>query len=284
MTRFLATAVISLCVAFFTAFSAFAQSDRDSSSDSQCFPWQEFRDGHCVSKPSQATPPLAPPLSQPAPTPVVSDPCTNDTRNLSTQCACPENTHRDAASGTCLADVQAPVPKANAATMVCDGGTMAGDACTCPAGFHLMAAGGNRAGGSCVRTNAENCLGGELTVTGTCLCNGQVVMSGETYLLEYTSGKCVPKRCPVETSLKDGRCIATSATSPSPEPQEKSTPAAPKEASEEDEHRHRCRHGMVRTRAGCVVARRRLPVISGNGLGRYYRMYQFPGASGAPPN
>jgi len=147
-----------------------------------------------------------------------------------------------------------------------------------------MAAGDTRAGGTCVRTNAENCLGGELTVTGSCLCNGQVVMSGETYLLEYTGGKCVPKRCPVETLLKDGKCIATSAASPSPAPEERGTPAAAKEASEAEEHHHRCRHGMVRTRAGCVAAWRRPPVIYGNGFGRYYRTYQLPGSSGAPPN
>jgi hypothetical protein len=176
-----------------------------------------------------------------------------------------------------------PAHKTNDGNLVCDGGAVAGDACTCPAGFHLTAAGGNRAGGTCVRTNAENCLGGELTVTGTCLCNAQVVMSGETYLLEYANGKCVPKRCPVQTLLKDGKCIATSAASPGAEPVEKSKPAST-DVSEEDEHRHRCGHGMVRTHAGCVAARRRLPVIYGNGLGGYYRTYQFPGVSGSPPN
>jgi len=134
MTRFPGAAVISLCVTFFTAFSGFAQSDRDSSSDSRCFPWQEFRDGHCVSKPSQPAPSLASPLPQPVPTPVVSDPCINGARNLSTQCACPENTHRDAAGGACLADVQQPAPKANASTMVCDGGTLPATPAPAPPG------------------------------------------------------------------------------------------------------------------------------------------------------
>jgi hypothetical protein len=275
MTRLFAAAAISICFAFLIPLSANAQSDRDPASDNQCFPWQEFRDGHCVAKPSQTEPP--------PPAPVVSDPCMKDTRNLSAQCVCPENTHRDAASGACLADIQ-PTRKADEKNIVCDGGTIASGACGCPIGFHLVAAGGNRAGGACVRSNAENCLGGELTATGTCLCNGQVVMSGETYLLEYASGKCVPKRCPVQTVLQDGRCVAMSATSPSLEPEEKSKPAAPKEASEEGEHRHHCGHGMVRTHAGCVQARRRLPVIDGNRIGGYYRMYQFPGAASTPPN
>jgi hypothetical protein len=278
MTRLFAAAAISICFAFFIPLSADAQSDRDSASDNQCFPWQEFRGGHCVAKPSQAEPPPAP-----VPAPVVSDPCMKATRNLSAQCACPENTHRDAAGGACLADVQ-PTHKLDDKDIVCDGGTITSGACGCPTGFHLMAAGGNRAGGTCVRTNAENCLGGELTAAGTCLCNGQVVMSGETYLLEYASGKCVPKRCPVETLLKDGKCVAMSATSPSPAPEEKNKLAAPKEASEEGEHRHHCGHGMVRTHAGCVPARRRFPVIYGNGIGRYYRMDQFPGAAATPPN
>jgi hypothetical protein len=280
MTRLFAAAAISIGFAFFIPLSADAQSDRDSASNNQCFPWQEFRDGHCVAKPSQEA---VPPPPAPVPAPVVSDPCVKDTRNLSTQCACPEKTHRDATSGACLADIQ-PTPKADDKNIVCDGGTISSGACGCPAGFHLLAAGGSRAGGTCVRTNAENCLGGELTATGTCLCNGQVVMSGETYLLEYASGKCVPKRCPVQTLLRDGKCVAISATSPGPEPEARNKPAAPKEASEEDEHRRHCGHGMIRTRAGCVPARRRLPVIYDNGIGGYYRMYPFPGAASTPPN
>jgi hypothetical protein len=216
MTRLFAAAAISIGFAFFILPSAVAQSDRDSAPDNQCFPWQELRDGHCVSKPSQAPPP---PIA-PVPEPVASDPCTKETRNLLTQCACPENTHRDAASGACLADIQ-PAPKVDDKAVVCDGGTITGGACGCPTGFHLMAAGGSRTGGTCVR--AENCLGGELTATGTCLCNGQVVMSGETYLLEYVGGKCVPKRCPIQTLLKDGKCVAMSAASPSPEPEERAS-------------------------------------------------------------
>jgi hypothetical protein len=35
-------------------------------------------------------------------------------------------------------------------------------------------------------------------------------MSGETYGLELVGGKCVPKRCPLYTYLKGGKCIETS--------------------------------------------------------------------------
>jgi hypothetical protein len=55
---------------------------------------------------------------------------------------------------------------------------------------------------------AAVCLGGELTVSGQCLCSGQVTMSGETYLLEYSRGKCLPMRCPV-SEVKDGKCTAS---------------------------------------------------------------------------
>jgi hypothetical protein len=52
------------------------------------------------------------------------------------------------------------------------------------------------------------CLGGELTAGGKCLCSGQVTMSGETYLLEYSRGKCLPMRCPV-SELNDGKCTTS---------------------------------------------------------------------------
>jgi hypothetical protein len=102
-------------------------------------------------------------------------------------------------------------PRKTDDSVVCGGGVMNNGVCTCPAGFNLMQANGNVAGsGTCVRTNAENCLGGELTVTGTCFCNGRVTMSGETYALEFVGGKCVPKRCPEHSYLKDGKCVPAS--------------------------------------------------------------------------
>ena len=143
----------------------------------------------------------------------------------------------------------------------CEGGSLRNGQCICPAGFNPRQAGDNP-GSICVKTHAENCLGGELTVAGRCLCNSQVVMSGETYLLEYVHGKCVPKRCPVQTRLEDGKCVATSDTSPAtgPEPAGIGKPAPPKQdASEEAESRRSCGRGMVRTRSGCVPVHRRYP-------------------------
>jgi hypothetical protein len=146
--------------------------------------------------------------------------------------------------------------------------------------------GGAGGGGTCVRTDAANCQGGELTVSGTCLCNGQVIMSGETYLLEYTHGKCVPKRCPIATELRDGKCISVSDVTPAPEPEPKAKPKETRDTGE-GERRPGCGRGMVRTHSGnCVVARRKIPGIAAPpGLGQYYRTYSFPGGpSSIPPN
>jgi hypothetical protein len=290
MTRISATAAILIGLAFFSALPAAAQSD----DDSQCFPWQEYKAGRCVAKPSQAPPPMP----EPQPSPAAIGSCDGGTRSLSGQCVCPVNTHLDT-SGHCAADVAPPVPpplptvvspapasKTND-TIACDGGRVSGGQCVCPTGFKVAATSATAGGGTCVKTNAENCQGGELTVSGTCLCNGQVVMSGETYLLEYTNGKCVPKRCPVQTQWRDGKCVALSAVSPSPEPTAKPkaapTKEAPKETTdEEDDHRPHCGRGMVRTKNGCVAVRHKLPTISPPpgfagpppDLGKYYRTYQ----------
>jgi hypothetical protein len=165
--------------------------------------------------------------------------------------------------------------------VVCDGGSGSSGQCVCPAGYVVMPSRGG-SGGTCVRTNAENCQGGELTVGGTCMCNGQVVMSGETYLLEYTNGKCVPKRCPVSTEMRDGKCMAVSAVAPSsaPEREPKAKPKETRDADEGEYHRG-CGRGMVRTHNGnCVVARRKMPPIAAPpGFTEYYRNYQFPGNS-----
>jgi hypothetical protein len=120
--------------------------------------------------------------------------------------------HYDASSGGCVAE---PTTRASPQlAIVCDGGTVTNGACVCPAGFDLMSVSDN-AGGTCVRSNAENCLGGELTVSGKCMCNGQVTMDGETYLLEYSNGKCLPMRCPVTARLQDGHCVRRNSV-PSP--------------------------------------------------------------------
>src|SRR5258705_12982528 len=56
-------------------------------------------------------------------------------------------------------------------TAVCEGGTVTGGKCTCPAEFKFLPAAFGT-GGSCVRSNAENCRGGDLTAAGICLCSG----------------------------------------------------------------------------------------------------------------
>ncbi len=88
---------------------------------------------------------------------------------------------------------------------------MSGSTCSCPAGYTLLPA-TSGSGGTCVRSNAENCRGGVLTVAGICLCDGRVTMSGENYALEFLAGKCVPKRCPDRSYLKDGKCVASNDT------------------------------------------------------------------------
>jgi hypothetical protein len=308
MTRISATAAILIGLVLMTSHPVAAQSDQDA----QCFPWQEYRNGRCVAKPSQAPPPMP----EPSPSPAAIGSCDGGTRSLSGQCVCQVNTHLDI-SGHCVADaapsplppIVSPPPARKADdNIVCDGGKVAGGQCLCPAGFRAVATTANANGGMCVKTNAENCQGGELTVGGTCLCNGQVIMSGETYLLEYTNGKCVPKRCPVQTQWREGKCVALSAVSPAPEPEPKAKPApakeTPKEATgDDDDHRPHCGRGMVRTKNGCVAARHKLPTISppalaapspglagappnlnSQNLSKYYRTYQNQGNSAMPPN
>jgi hypothetical protein len=292
MPRCFAAAAITVFLVIFNATLARAQTNEDSSSDLQCFPWQEMKGDRCVAKPVAAPPPAAAaspaPVASPAPEPAL-DPC--GLRSLSTQCKCPAATHLDAASGSCVADapvtsVAPQVAPRPAVVIVCTGGTVTNGACVCPSGFNLMSTDGNAAnGGICVKPHADNCLGGELTVSGTCLCTGQVVMSGETYGLEYVNGKCVPNRCPEQTVLRSGKCVAISTTAAAPEP-ETTKPASPKETDEEDERRHHCGKGMVHTHSGCVPARHRYPVGIGtipSELRRYYRNYQVPGFSAATP-
>jgi hypothetical protein len=106
-------------------------------------------------------------------------------------------------------------------------------------------------------------------------------MSGDTYLLEYTNGKCVPKRCPVSTEMRNGKCTSVSSADPAaaPEPEPK---AKPKEKdADEGEHHRGCGRGMVRSRSGnCVVVHHKMPSMTAPpGLAQYYRNYQFPGSA-----
>jgi hypothetical protein len=202
----LATAIaILMCGLVFAAVPARAQSDRATPPEKMCFPWQEFRDGACVATSAPMPPPPAPAAVQ----------CTGGTPDAGGQCICPANTHPDAAGSTCVADTS-PSPtrqltttiRESVETIACDGGTVTGGKCTCPAEFRLLPAASGK-DGACVRNNAENCRGGDLTAAGTCLCSGRVTMSGETYALELVGGKCIPKRCPVDTYLKAGQCVAS---------------------------------------------------------------------------
>jgi hypothetical protein len=267
MTRISATAAVLICLAFSTWSAVHAQSNRTIATDNGCFPWQDFKNGQCVAKPAQASPPALP---QPAPEPAVAPPPPPPPPVV----AAPQPPAAPPA-----AESFTGVPQL---AIVCEGGTVTNGTCACPAGFNLMPASGNAGGGMCVRTNAENCLGGELTVSGKCMCSGQVTMDGETYPLEYSNGKCLPTRCPVTASLRNGRCVASPSPQLSSEPEPKPRPAkATKEAKDTDESepRHRCERGMVYTRSGCVPARRRAQDYESR-LRQYYRNYQFPGMTG----
>jgi len=214
MTRILATAAILVGLSFSAILvglsfwispPAHSEPQRNLVSDNGCFPWQLIRNGQCVTKDTPAVPPPLPP-----------EPAGEPSRALA---ALP---------------VASPLPSENITrrpelTVICNGGTVTNRACTCPSGYRVMAS-DNEAGGTCVRSNAENCLGGELTVGGKCLCHRQVTMSGEIYLLEYARGKCLPMRCPV-TELKDGKCTTS--------PTLQSTGAEPKK------YPTRLRHAMV---------------------------------------
>jgi hypothetical protein len=271
MTRIFAAAALLICSLFFVSAPARAQTDAD------CFPWQEMRGGRCIPKGTSV------------PTPTMSGPCIGGINDAGGQCVCPATTHLDDASGSCLADVIPAVPQTTkpAIHIVCDGGQLSGGSCACPAGFKLKPAGDDpAAGGSCIRTDAENCLGGELTVAGTCTCTHRVIMSGEEYGLEYVKGKCVPQRCPI-AALKDGACVAAAPKSASGEPDEETKAAPPKLASEGGEHPRHCGRGMIRTHSGCVSVRRRFLGLyeSGRtGLSGYFRSHPIPGTSNSSPH
>lgn len=293
MTRISAATALLICLIFSASRPAVSQSS--SAADHGCFPWQVFQAGKCVAKQAQEPPPLPAraPSDQPLPAPaaappappapsVTAGPCFDGGyRNSAGQCLCPTGTYPDRANERCLGDITRErdttlTPR----TFICDGGSITNGNCECPSGYSLMSTAG-QAGGVCARTNADNCLGGRLTVSGKCECNGQVTMSGETYLLEYNKGKCLPMRCPVTALLSDGKCGATPSAEPTTapelagEPKPKNRPAPKedrdaREDSDEGEHRRRCGRGMVRTRNGCMrVHHRSLDDL----YRRFYRYY-----------
>ena len=206
VVRFATAIAMVICSLTLAAAPARAQSDQGAQPEKMCFPWQEFRDGACVA--------TSKPVTEQTPQPAIQ--CTGGTADAGGRCICPASTHLDAAGTACVADAGPTSPsrqltttiRESVETIACDGGTVTNGKCTCPAEFKLLAAASGK-GGVCVRSNAESCRGGDLTVAGTCLCTGRVTMSGETYALELLSGKCVPKRCPVDTYLKAGQCVAS---------------------------------------------------------------------------
>ena len=227
MTRFAAAILLGLSLCLAGAGQA-----QDAEPTDRCFPWQEFRNGVCVAKSAPLVPAPLPETQAPSPPPAPAD---NSAATI--PLVCPPNSHVD--GGACITDVS-PAPPRALITVTCNGGTASNGQCTCPAGFELMSTGVDP-GGTCVRSNAEHCIGGAMTVTGQCLCNGQVTMSGQVYDLEFAKGQCVPKRCP-----RDGPCI-TAAAKPDGN-------AAPKLSSEQQPRD--CGRGMVATRHGCVPLRR----------------------------
>ncbi|WP_280705662.1 hypothetical protein [Bradyrhizobium sp. BR13661] len=119
---------------------------------------------------------------------------------------CPLNFHAE--GGVCIIDAAPPpAPPRALVTIACNDRPASDGRCLCPAGFQLMPTGADQVG-TCVRPHADNCLGGQMTVAGQCLCIGQVTMSGQVYDLEFAHGKCVPKRCP-----RDGPCVTAAANS-----------------------------------------------------------------------
>lgn len=199
MTRFFGLMAISVCTVLLASGGAMAQSEQEG----HCFPWQELRDGACVARPSSSAPgqsrqltttPRAEPPTDGAPVAPPSPPVA----------IAPVAPPLAAAPAT-------PPPPAPLAAILCDGGTAGAGICTCPGGYTLLPA-SSGGGGTCVRSNADNCRGGVQTVAGICLCDGRVTMSGETYALEFLGGKCVPKRCPDQSYLKEGKCVASNDT------------------------------------------------------------------------
>jgi hypothetical protein len=248
MTRFAAAILLGLALNLGLGLClAGTGQAQDAAPADRCFPWQEFRNGVCVAKSVPTAPAQAP-----SPPPAAAD-----SSATTIPLVCPPNSHVD--GGACITDAS-PTPPRAPITITCNGGTASNGQCICPAGYELMPTGVDP-GGTCARTNAENCIGGAMTVAGQCLCNGRVTMSGQVYDLEFAKGQCVPKRCP-----RDAPCVTAAAK---PE-----TDASPKLSSEEPSRD--CGRGMVATRHGCVPARHRSHATDPSSYFRITPNYESP--------
>src|SRR6202012_6088577 len=120
MTRFSATIAILACLTCSILLPAHSQSNnRSISTDNGCFPWQDFKNGQCVTRPSAPTPGpgpapaaaepptivAAPPMppQPPVPPPLPPSPPSPPVQVVSPPAppapVCPLSTHYDAASG-----------------------------------------------------------------------------------------------------------------------------------------------------------------------------------------
>jgi hypothetical protein len=202
VVRLPALMTLSLCGVLLAPLAGLAQSQFEP--ENRCFSWQELRDGTCVAK-------AAPVESAPGQSRQLTTTPRDDPPPAAAPVAPPPAPPVAIAPPPLAAPVAAAPAAAPAVAILCDGGTVTGNACSCPGGYTLLPA-TSGSGGTCVRSNAENCRGGVLTVAGVCLCDGRVTMSGEIYALEFLGGKCVPKRCAEQTFLQDGKCVATNDT------------------------------------------------------------------------
>lgn len=202
---------IALCGALLAPGSGFAQSDQDS----RCFPWQELRDGACVAKSSQAP-------GQSRQLDDAARPLAGNSRpgcaTRSSRCYSPCGA---ATAGAFCRDARGTAASSAGRSRARCGGCAGYDPLRWRNGErqHLQlprrlrcfrrrqaaaapacAAMPTRAAAECRPWPASACA----TAAST--------MSGESYALEFLGGKCVPKRCPDNSYLREGKCVASNDT------------------------------------------------------------------------
>ena len=211
MVRYLTWMAILVCGVSLAPPSGFAQSDRQAAPEPGTSQSRQLtttpRDEPAAAVPVTPPPAAAAPV---APAPIIVAPAAPPLAATAPVTPPPAIVAPVTPPPPPVAAVPPPAAVAPVA-ILCDGGTATGSTCSCPSGYALLPA-TSGGGGTCVRSNAENCRGGVQTVTGICLCDGRVTMSGEVYALEFVGGKCIPKRCADKSYLKDGKCVASNDT------------------------------------------------------------------------